>query len=641
MYDNEEEIKRKRRNLLIIIGVVVLLIILLLIFLFTRGSGKKKTPEPAKKNLECKLEVKNGIKPNANGVYSEKVEVGFASVQKVSDKAEHEVSFERIGKTENDAYKKAKKNQTYKIQASGEFHLTGYVEDKSGNSGTCEIVVKVNISNPECELEVINGKLGNNDFYTSNVDVGFKSMSSNSDTTSIVKYYIEKEAIDLETNKVLRADPPKDNIEKYTVTENQTTSLIGYVIDSNGNEGSCSITVKKDSEKPSCKLKVVSGTLSNGVYKDEPTVGFEETTDSVSDVAAKGVGISKNYSQETFTVTANGTTKVYGYVKDNAGNENVCAIDIKRPTPSTPKPPTPPSPSKTSRPTCTIKLAGTSTGGNTYIGQVQAILSSSTTNGASVTQYGIAESQTLNGQAKINITNAGSHTVYGMTKDSYGNVGYCSLSFTIKNGRLLSSVAKPGQYVNYDAGVWTTTSTTEKKQDGFTWGYTSGQSKNNSGSKCFDQDYVNGIQPQNGWIVLSVNNGKVVLVHAGVPECMYHDKSSASAFISKLNTRANEYLNRNYAESASVLSCNSPGMNGCQGTSVDKTNYKFHATGRHYYLATAKQDGMTMWGVRASGTLAGTTLRSYGVRPVVVLKSTVLTTSGNGTQSSPWVISNN
>lgn len=639
MYDNEEEIKRKRKNLLIIIGVVILLIILLLIFLFTRGSGKKEKPEPTKKNLECKLEVKNGIKPNANGVYSEKVEVGFASVQKISDSAEHEVSFERIGKTENDAYKKAKKNQTYKIQASGEFHLTGYVEDKSGNSGTCEIVVKVNISNPECELEVTKGKLGSNDFYTSDVEVGFKSMSSNSDTTSIVKYYIEKETIDLETNKVLRADPPKDNVEKYTVKENQTTSLIGYVIDSNGNEGSCTITVKKDSEKPTCKLKVVSGTPSNGVYKDEPTIGFEETSDSVSDVAAKGVGITKNYSQETFTVTANGTTKVYGYIKDNAGNENVCSIDIKRPNPTTPNPP--PGPSKTSKPTCTIKLAGTSTGSNTYIGQVQAILSSSTTNGASITQYGIAENQTLNGQTKVNITSAGSHTVYGMAKDSYGNIGYCSLSFTIKNGRLLSSVAKPGQYVNYDAGVWTTTSPTERKQDGFTWGYTSGQSKNNSGSKCFEQDYANGIQPQNGWIVLSVTNGKVVLVHAGVPECMYHDKVTASnTFLTKLNARANEYLNRNYAESASILSCNSPGMNGCQGTSVDKTNYKFHATGRHYYLASPK-DGISIWGVRASGSLTGFTYRSNGVRPVVVLKSTILTTGGNGSQSSPWLISNN
>lgn len=641
MYDNEEEIKRKRRNLLIIIGVVVLLIILLLVFIFASGSGSKKKTEPEKKELECKLEVKNGIKPNANNIYSEQVEVGFASVEKISDAAEHEISFERIGKTENDAYKKAKKNQNYKIQASGEFHLTGYVEDKSGNSGTCEIVVKVNISNPECELEVVSGKLGDNDFYTSNVDVGFKSMSSNSDTTSIVKYYIEKETIDLDTNKVLRADPPKDNVEKYTVTEDQTTSLIGYVIDSSGNEGSCSITVNKDSEKPSCKLKVISGKLTDGVYKEEPTIGFEETTDKVSDIAAKGVGITKNYSQETFAVTSGGTTKVYGYVKDNAGNENTCSIEIKRPssgtTPST----------GTSKPSCTIKLAGTSTGSNSYIGQVEAILSTSTTNGAKVTQYGIAENQTLNGKTKINITSAGNHSVYGMVKDSNGNVGYCDVSLNIKNGKLLSSAAKPGQYVNYDAGVWTTTSTYEVREDGFTWGYTSGQSKNQSGSKCYDNDFAkdsngNIIKPKNGWIVLSVTDGKVVLVHAGVPECMYHDnKTSANSFITKLNGRASQYLNSNYAESASILNCNSTGINGCKDYStVDKTNYKFHVTGRHYFLATAK-DGITIWGVRASGSFAGTSYRSYGVRPVVVLKSTILTTGGNGSESSPWVISNN
>lgn len=640
MYDNEEEIKRKRRNLLIIIGVVVLLIILLLVFIFSRGSGNNRKEEPKNKNLECKLEIKNGIKPNANNIYSEQVEVGFASVEKISDAAEHEISFERIGKTENDAYKKAKKNQNYKIQVSGEFHLTGYVEDKSGNSGTCEIVVKVNISNPECELEVKSGKLGDNDFYTSDVEVGFKSMSSNSDTTSIVKYYIEKEAIDLDTNKILRADPPKDNVEKYTVTENQTTSLIGYVIDSSGNEGSCSITINKDSEKPTCKLKVTSGKLTDGVYKDEPIVGFEDVTDKVSDVAAKGVGTTKNYSQETFAVTTGGTTKVYGYVKDNAGNENTCSIDIKRPSSE------PTTPSNTSNPSCTIKLAGTSTGNNSYIGQVEAILSTSTTNGAKVTQYGIAENQTLNGKTKISITNAGSHSVYGMVKDSYGNVGYCNISFNIKNGKLLSSVVKPGQYINYDAGVWTTTSTTEVKQDGFSWGYRSGQSKNNSGLKCFELDYAKDsnnkvIEAPSGWIVLSVTDGKVVLVHAGVPECMYHDGTTqANAFLPKLKSRANEYLNSNYAESASILSSTSPGINGCEdGNTVDKTNYKFHLIGRHYFLATAKS-GVSVCGVRPSGKVTGYSYRSYGVRPVVVLKSTILTTGGNGSSSSPWIISN-
>ena len=622
MYDNEEEIKRKRRNLLITIGVVIVVIILLLILIVSGGS--KGGDPPTEKKMGCELEVTEGTQ-GPNGVYTTQVTVGFKNIDKVSDKYQVDA---KIGTTENNPRNK----ETYTITKSGTYQLNGYVKDERGNSGTCSIEVKVSLSEPSCELEIKSGTLGSEEWYTTDVEVGFKTMSSNSEEVKIEKYYLEEEIVSLddEEEEVTRADrPTAQTSETYKVTKNQITNVKGYVIDTNGVIGTCKITVKKDSQAPTCKLKVESGTPNDkGLYTDTPVIGFAEYKDETSDIAEKGIGIEKNYTEETYAVTAEGTTKVVGYVKDKAGNEGTCTLEIKRPKTSTPDP-TPPTPGKTSYPTCSITLSGKGMGSGVYLGNVTATLKSSTTNGASISQTGIGTSQAINGKTSYVVSKSGSYTIYGMVKDSYGNVGYCSKKFSIKSGYLLYDKVNIGDYVDYNAGVWNDGNGSVSTADETFSGYTSGTSKNN-GVKCSSND--SGVK--HGWVVMSKSNGKVILVHAGTPECFYHSNNvAASTAISKMNQRAQGYINSNYAESASALSCSIAGVNCTKGTYMTG----FHVTGTHYYLATASGNGNVLWGIAYDGRTTEFSRRAYGIRPVIVLKSSVLTTGSKNSRGA-WVL---
>ncbi len=632
MYDSEEEIQKKRRNLLFIIGGVVLLIVLVIIFLLVRGSGKKETPKVVEKELSCELGVKDGIQPNAQGVYTEPIEVVFESVSPKDEK----FSKQTIGTTDN-----PRNTDTFKITKTGKYTLTGYLQNSEGRKKTCTKTFEVSITSPTCELAVSKGTLGANEWYTSDVEVSFSAMNSGSESTSIVKYYIEKRLVDVETSETVETKAPNGNIEKFVVTDDQETELIGYVIDSNGMEGTCKIKVKKDTTKPTCKLKVVSGKLnSKGEYTDNPVIGFSETVDTVSDVESKGVGTSKNYTNETFAVTTEGKTKVTGYVKDNAGNEGTCTIEVKRPVSSSGGNQgggnqgggngggTTPTPQKQSNPTCTLTVSGTRTG-TTFMGNATITLSYSTTNGAKIKSYGLAETKTMNGKNKITISTAGKHTVYGMVQDTYGNGATCQITFSIKGGSVLSTRAKVGDYVAYDAGNWTSTVGIPNSEGQF-GGYTNGTSKSKS-VRCLPTQEGT---PSDGWVVLSVSGGKVTLVHAGTPECYYHSKNTQTS-ISKINGRASTYLNKTYAESARILNCGDNGVN-CSSSSLSG----IHITNTHYYLPTAKDgSSVTLLSVSYSGRVAGTSARAFGIRPVVVLKANVIATSGTGTKADPYRIS--
>ncbi len=617
MYDTEDEIKKKRRILLIIIGVVALLIILLLIVIFTRGSGKKK-PTYDNEEITCVLEVKSGT-VGANGIYSTETEIGFKSITGISK--DYEITKSTIGTTDN-----ARNTDTYKITKSGTYKLHGYVQDAAGNKGTCDLDVVVNLTEPTCELEVKNGTLGENGWYKTDVEVGFASMNSNSSITSIAKYYIEKQVVDMDTSKVIRADEPTESTDTIKVVENQETTLIGYVIDSNGSEGKCTLVVKKDATLPTCKLKVTSGTLNSaGEYTDKPVIELSETNDDVSTVKEKGVGTSKNYTQNSFTVTEDGITKVMGYVKDEAGNEGSCSLEVKRPEPKPVE----------SNPTCTLSVTGTPAGQNIFTGNVTVKMNKATNNGATVTAFGVSEDKSTNGKDSFSTSTAGKHTVYGVVKDSYNHTGYCQATFTIQSGTSLASKVAVGDLVAYDAGTWNETRNKEIGTEGYSWGFVSGTSKN-IGVSCRNQDK----DTKNGWVVIAVSNGKVTIAHAGTPECIFHGtKGSASNLVSIINGRANQYLNSKYAESASIMNCNTPGVS-CENSKVLTGIY---APGTHYYLATAKitsstSDSTTVWGITSTGRVTGMSGYSQGIRPVIVLKSTVLTTGKDS--NGAWTLTN-
>ena len=631
MYDTDEEIKRKRRTLFIIIGIIVFLILLLLIFLFTRNSGKKnKSDENVSTEITCTLEVQNGVTPDNNGVYHQPVTVGFKNITAISK--DYQITKQAIGTSDN-----SRNQDTFTATKAGKYHLYGYVQDNVGHKGKCELNLTITLSNPTCELEVTKGTLGSNGWYRSNVIVGFSSMDANNTALSIVKYYIEKEMTSLDTNEVVKADQPKDNIDKYTVKDNQETTLVGHVIDSAGNEGTCKITVKKDSTVPTCTLKVLSGSKNaNGEYTDKPEVGIAETKDDVSGIASKGVGTSKNYKQEKFTVTADGKTTVVGYVKDKAGNEGTCSLEIARPSSSGGgngggnsggNGGGGGSASKTSSPSCKISLTVPAIDqSGKYSQNVTAKLTYSTTNGASITSYGIAESETYNQRNEITVSNNGTHTIYGIVKDSYGHVAKCSTpSFVIDKGDLLYTKVKVGDYVNYDAGNWNETRT-EQKIDGYYWGMTSGASKQ-TGVKCNKND----TGTRSGWMVYNVVGQEVYLIHAGTPECIYHGRTSTANVISTMQSEAQKYVNSKYAHGSTIVNCNLSGFN-CNANSFPDTLYK---TGTHYWIAQPG-DNYTLYSISPVGSKQPFSLISQGLRPIVILNSDVKTTGKNN--SGAWVL---
>ena len=603
MYDNEEEIQRKRKKLFLIIGVIVFLILLLIIILIVRAGSKKK-PSIENDELGCELIVTKGTH-NAQNVYTSEVVVEFDESKIKLISPEYTLTKKKIGVTDN-----ARNTETYRITKSGNYKLHGYIQDSAGNRGMCDLDLIVNISAPSCELEVQDGTLGENDWYITDVEIGFKSMTTNSDTSSIVKYYIEKDNSDIENGEVIRAEQPQESVATYTFKEDMSATFTGYVIDSNGTEGKCNIAIKKDSTVPTCSLKVTSGKLNNqGQYTDNPIVEINEAVDSVSDIAAKGIGVVENYTETSYKVMEDGTTVVNGYVKDNAGNKGTCSLEINRPA----KIP----------PTCTLTPDG-----NTYSDSVTVTVNASATSPATVKNFGISESATLNGQKTLTIKGAGQHTVYGMVEDSNGLTGTCSATYTIKsnsNEGVLASKVKVGDKVRYDAGNWDKTVAIPAKDGGF-GGYTSGQSKNNS-VKCWDKQEPG--TPNNGWVVLSVSNGKVILVHAGTPECYYHGSNSNNS-ISKINSRASAYINSKYAESARILSCGDPGINCTQEVALSTP----HITNTHYYLPSAKSSSV-LWGVSYNGIVRGYSQRALGIRPIVVLKSDVMT---SGQQNGEWIL---
>jgi len=604
MYDDEEEIKRKRRKLIIAIAVVVILIILLLIFILSRTGGTKK---PETKELACELEVKSGTK-GEDGVYSTPVVVGFKSITvKQEDLTKYTVGIRDSSKNE----------ETYAISKKGTFAVYGYLQDKYGNKGTCKIEVKVNPSQPTCELEVKTGTAGENGWYRSNVVVGFKSKNSNSETETITKYYIIKKTTALEGQEEIKVEVPKENVEEFTVTADAETEVVGYVIDSTGNEATCNIVVKKDATPPTCKLAVVDGTPNNnGIYTGNSVVGFEKAEDATTAVAAKGVGKEKNYKNETFAATGNGNITVRGYVKDTAGNEGTCELVVKRPAAEQPKP-------KDSYPSCTLKIVSGQSSGGTYVGKTKVgFASKTTTNGATITGFGIGTTAVINGSTEFEINTNGTHTIIGMVKDSYGHTATCQMAVTVvmEDNSLAKKVAV-GDYVAYDAGNWKETTATPTVHGKF-GGYTDGQSKNSS-VKCRNNDTTT----NSGWRVLSVKDNKVTIVHTGVPECYYYSSYQSNASVAAaLDARAAHYKNT-FAESARMLK-----ETDISGLAQD---HEFRKINSYYYLSTPSAESYGMKFVATSGRITSGGENSQGLRPVITLRADVKT---SGKANNAWVL---
>lgn len=264
---------------------------------------------------------------------------------------------------------------------------------------------------PGCVLEVISGTKGANGWYTTNVQVGFKSTTTNA--AKIVDYGLSTSSTAVYNKN-----------SKITISKDGNTKVYGFVKDSNGKTSVCTITVKKDTIEPECNLTVLSGTKNkNGNYVGNVKVGFSNKTDATSGIYSYGLDTStkENYNKTaTYSVSKVGTTKIYGYVKDNAGHTKVCSTSVTIEKAET----------QLSQPSCNLTVTAGTLGDNSwYTSNVVVSLSSMTsTNGAKITNFGIGTSENYNGDKNYTINKDGTHVIKGYVKDSNGYTSTCSIT---------------------------------------------------------------------------------------------------------------------------------------------------------------------------------------------------------------------
>ncbi len=189
-------------------------------------------------------------------------------------------------------------------------------------------------------------------------------------------------------------------------------------------------------------------------------------------------------------------------------------------------------------------------------------------------------------------------------------------SYLTKDAKLLSEVAKVGDFVNYDVGKWTETVGKPTSQGKF-GGYTEGTSKSTS---------TTGNNYSGGWRVLSISGTTVRLVHAGTPALYYHSshtESVTNASIKSVNNFCNEhFLNKEYADSVA-----SPQYGDAVGGVLSTSG--LIAPGTQYWVTQIDStDNMFNWN---NSWVDYTGAGALGIRPMVTLKAGIRTIGSSKT----------
>ena len=440
MYNNEEEISSNRKTLIIIIVSIVVVITALVIIILVKalggGSSSKKNDggngNEKLGTLGCELEVAEGIVPAADGTYGEEVEVQFKNISMVS--SNYRLLKNTIGRTDSRT-----NTDTFRASIPGTYTVYGYLVDSKGNEATCSLDFTIKTDDPTCELEVTNGTLGENGWYTSEVEVEFKDLDP-----SITNFYIEKAEEDTDSPRV-------GNLGKYKVTEDGETRLIGHITNSAGRTGKCSAVIKKDVTNPTCTLRVKDGTLNgDGAYINNPVVELDTALDNAGELRLRGVGLTQNYDNDTYTIKEVGEHTIYGFVKDEAGNEFTCSLVVKKAEGGSQQ--QDPgngggggggSQQRESAPYCYLQIYSINLGDNKYKGRTSVYFLEYSSN---VTSYGIGvipktitpnefanrQSEIFNGKKTYEISKPGAYHITGWVKNKSGDIAYCETpDFTV------------------------------------------------------------------------------------------------------------------------------------------------------------------------------------------------------------------
>ena len=155
-------------------------------------------------------------------------------------------------------------------------------------------------------------------------------------------------------------------------------------------------------------------------------------------------------------------------------------------------------------------------------------------------------------------------------------------------------------------------------------GYTAGTAKG-TGVKCEGGT----AKTNDGWIVISNSNGVVRITTVGNPECFKVPLSNSnnSGVQNYLNSEASRnFTNGNFAQSVTNMDVN---------TAQSIGSYK--NTGGYYFLSGGANSNNAVPGISISGEFKYYSGRTYGIRPVVTLKSNVYTL---GQSNGAYVLTN-
>lgn len=174
--------------------------------------------------------------------------------------------------------------------------------DKSRNiSDSNTYSLKIDKVIPTCSLEVVNGTLGSNEWYISNVTVGFKETDG---TVSDI----------FASNISIKDNSTNKSTITTSITTNGTFVVTGTVTDEAGNIGVCKLNVKEDKVKPTIVAKSAKNYITLGQSKNitdyftivfSPYSGTGTTVCKVGDTTVTNIN-QLEFGTNTITCTLTG-----------------------------------------------------------------------------------------------------------------------------------------------------------------------------------------------------------------------------------------------------------------------------------------------------------------------------------------------
>lgn len=454
------------------------------------------------------------------------------------------------------------------------------VDTNSNYSGDTIAMIKIDNDKPTAKIR-ISGTKGSNDWYTSNITASCEDQSDGSGS-GVASCTVTPESINQNTSG---------------------TQITLTIKDNAGNTNVVTQSVKIDKNSPIAGNIILTGTKgNNNWYISNVTVSASACQGSVS-------GCTSSLSTTSITSDTKSTTITLTVTGGN-GKKATKTTTVKV--------------DKT-KPTCRTSTSGNGTSSVTITGTCSDSTSSCTKTTVSTIK-----------------TTGGTYSP-GTVTDNAGNSTTCP-STTISTKVLLASVAKVGDFVDYDAGNWTSSAAKPTTHGSF-GGYTSGTSRG-SAPNC--SDYGTN-RYSGGWMVMSNDGTTVKLISAGTPLCYYHqwlweDYSAQNSAQTIRNYNWSQF-NNSYASSSTILTKEI--IDGVVGRDTNATYVTgVWVIGASYLLADPYRyevkdirtihDLYGVGGPLTSTSVNNTYDTSYGLRPVITLKTNTYTTGKNS--SGSWTL---